>query len=106
MAVHKSLSGMLRFECEREYLTQASRREFYGCRVFYCKDSQNRNVRVAVGPAGVSVYTMYQKLSTYSWTAIVDVSFNKKMFLLKFKADGQQLSATYMFETVEECKVC
>uniref|UniRef100_A0A3Q4MAL1 FERM, ARHGEF and pleckstrin domain-containing protein 1 n=1 Tax=Neolamprologus brichardi TaxID=32507 RepID=A0A3Q4MAL1_NEOBR len=86
-------------DCHREHVGQtpavsdyqlleiARRLEMYGVRLHPAKDREGTKLSLAVANSGVLVFQGNTKINSFNWSKIRKLSFKRKRFLIKLRAD-------------------
>uniref|UniRef100_A0A3Q4G9T3 FERM, ARHGEF and pleckstrin domain-containing protein 1 n=1 Tax=Neolamprologus brichardi TaxID=32507 RepID=A0A3Q4G9T3_NEOBR len=89
-------------DCHREHVGQtpavsdyqlleiARRLEMYGVRLHPAKDREGTKLSLAVANSGVLVFQGNTKINSFNWSKIRKLSFKRKRFLIKLRADPTQ----------------
>uniref|UniRef100_A0A674P0I5 FERM, ARHGEF and pleckstrin domain-containing protein 1 n=1 Tax=Takifugu rubripes TaxID=31033 RepID=A0A674P0I5_TAKRU len=86
-------------ECHRKHVGQtpavsdyhlleiARRLEMYGIRLHPAKDREGTKLSLAAAHTGVLVFQGYTKINSFNWSKIRKLSFKRKRFLIKLRAE-------------------
>ncbi|XP_056882755.1 FERM, ARHGEF and pleckstrin domain-containing protein 1-like isoform X2 [Takifugu flavidus] len=89
-------------ECHRKHVGQtpavsdyhlleiARRLEMYGIRLHPAKDREGTKLSLAAAHTGVLVFQGYTKINSFNWSKIRKLSFKRKRFLIKLRAEPAQ----------------
>nr|XP_046237982.1 FERM, ARHGEF and pleckstrin domain-containing protein 1-like [Scatophagus argus] len=89
-------------ECHRKHVGQtpavsdyklleiARRLEMYGIRLHPAKDREGTKLSLAVAHTGVLVFQGYTRINTFNWSKVRKLSFKRRRFLIKLRADPAQ----------------
>lgn len=64
----------------------------YGVRLYPAKDREGSKLSLTVAHTGVLVFQGYTKINAFNWSKIRKLSFKRKRFLIKLRADPTQNS--------------
>ncbi|KAM9328038.1 FERM, ARHGEF and pleckstrin domain-containing protein 1-like isoform 2-T2 [Pholidichthys leucotaenia] len=87
---HRKLVGQTPAESDYQLLEIARRLEMYGVRLHPAKDREGTKLSLAVAHTGVLVFQGYTKINAFNWSKIRKLSFKRKRFLIKLRADPTQ----------------
>ncbi|VDD93302.1 unnamed protein product [Enterobius vermicularis] len=90
MELHKLHKGQTPAEAEFNFLENAKTVDTYGVDLYVAKESNGQSVEVGVSSAGVMVFRSGQRESLYPWSAIMKISFKKKLFSLYMRVINEQ----------------
>ncbi|XP_051937604.1 FERM, ARHGEF and pleckstrin domain-containing protein 1-like isoform X3 [Hippocampus zosterae] len=97
MEFHSMNVGQTPAESDFQLLEVARRLEMYGIRLHPAKDREGSRLSLAVAHTGVLVLQGHTKINSFNWSKIRKLSFKRKRFLIKLRADG---NSTYQ-DTLE-----
>uniref|UniRef100_H3CSA1 FERM, ARHGEF and pleckstrin domain-containing protein 1 n=1 Tax=Tetraodon nigroviridis TaxID=99883 RepID=H3CSA1_TETNG len=80
-------SGQTPAVSDYQLLEIARRSEMYGIRLHPAKDREGTKLSLAVAHTGVLVFQGYTKINAFNWSKIRKLSFKRKRFLIKLRAD-------------------
>ncbi|KAM9835759.1 FERM, ARHGEF and pleckstrin domain-containing protein 1-like isoform 2-T2 [Aulostomus maculatus] len=89
---HRKHVGQTPAESDYQLLEIARRLEMYGVRLHPAKDREGTKLSLAVAHTGVLVFQGYTKINAFNWSKIRKLSFKRKRFLIKLRADPAQNS--------------
>ncbi|XP_026157214.1 FERM, ARHGEF and pleckstrin domain-containing protein 1-like isoform X1 [Mastacembelus armatus] len=89
---HRKHVGQTPAESDYQLLEIARRLEMYGIRLHPAKDREGIKLNLAVAHTGVLVFQGYTKINAFNWSKIRKLSFKRKRFLIKLRADPAQNS--------------
>uniref|UniRef100_A0A674N3I0 FERM, ARHGEF and pleckstrin domain-containing protein 1 n=1 Tax=Takifugu rubripes TaxID=31033 RepID=A0A674N3I0_TAKRU len=106
-------------ECHRKHVGQtpavsdyhlleiARRLEMYGIRLHPAKDREGTKLSLAAAHTGVLVFQGYTKINSFNWSKIRKLSFKRKRFLIKLRAEPNAHHDTLEFAMASRdcCKV-
>ncbi|XP_034032775.1 FERM, ARHGEF and pleckstrin domain-containing protein 1-like isoform X2 [Thalassophryne amazonica] len=84
---HRKHVGHTPAESDYQLLEIARRLEMYGVRLHPAKDREGTKLSLAVAHTGVLVFQGYTKINAFNWSKIRKLSFKRKRFLIKLRAD-------------------
>ncbi|XP_029378894.1 FERM, ARHGEF and pleckstrin domain-containing protein 1-like isoform X2 [Echeneis naucrates] len=84
---HRKHVGQTPAESDFQLLEIARRLEMYGVRLHPAKDREGTKLSLAVAHTGVLVFQGYTKINAFNWSKIRKLSFKRKRFLIKLRAD-------------------
>nr|XP_020475302.1 FERM, RhoGEF and pleckstrin domain-containing protein 1-like isoform X2 [Monopterus albus] len=84
---HRKHVGQTPAESDFQLLEIVRRLEMYGVRLHPAKDREGIKLSLAVAHTGVLVFQGYTKINTFNWSKIRKLSFKRKRFLIKLRAD-------------------
>uniref|UniRef100_A0A7N9AQV2 FERM, ARHGEF and pleckstrin domain-containing protein 1 n=1 Tax=Mastacembelus armatus TaxID=205130 RepID=A0A7N9AQV2_9TELE len=84
---HRKHVGQTPAESDYQLLEIARRLEMYGIRLHPAKDREGIKLNLAVAHTGVLVFQGYTKINAFNWSKIRKLSFKRKRFLIKLRAD-------------------
>uniref|UniRef100_A0A3Q1AGC6 FERM, ARHGEF and pleckstrin domain-containing protein 1 n=1 Tax=Amphiprion ocellaris TaxID=80972 RepID=A0A3Q1AGC6_AMPOC len=84
---HRKHVGQTPAESDYQLLEIARRLEMYGVRLHPAKDREGTKLSLAVAHTGVLVFQGYTKINAFNWSKIRKLSFKRKRFLIKLRAD-------------------
>uniref|UniRef100_A0A3Q3FHK2 FERM, RhoGEF (ARHGEF) and pleckstrin domain protein 1 (chondrocyte-derived) n=1 Tax=Labrus bergylta TaxID=56723 RepID=A0A3Q3FHK2_9LABR len=86
---HRKHVGQTPAESDYQLLEIARRLEMYGVRLHPAKDREGTKLSLAVAHTGVLVFQGYTKINAFNWSKVRKLSFKRKRFLIKLRADPQ-----------------
>ncbi|XP_015246926.1 PREDICTED: FERM, RhoGEF and pleckstrin domain-containing protein 1-like isoform X4 [Cyprinodon variegatus] len=89
---HRQHVGQTPAESDYQLLEIARRLEMYGVRLYPAKDREGTKLNLTVSHTGVLVFQGYTKINAFNWSKIRKLSFKRKRFLIKLRADPAQNS--------------
>ncbi|XP_047210973.1 FERM, ARHGEF and pleckstrin domain-containing protein 1-like isoform X2 [Girardinichthys multiradiatus] len=89
---HRQHVGHTPAESDYQLLEIARRLEMYGVRLYPAKDREGTKLSLTVAHTGVLVFQGYTKINAFNWSKIRKLSFKRKRFLIKLRADPTQNS--------------
>ncbi|KAK7893094.1 hypothetical protein WMY93_022246 [Mugilogobius chulae] len=87
MDCHRQHVGQTPAESDYQLLEIARRLETYGIRLHKAKDREGTKLSLAVAHIGVIVFQGHLKINAFNWSRIRKLSFKRKRFLIKLRAD-------------------
>ncbi|XP_030611557.1 FERM, ARHGEF and pleckstrin domain-containing protein 1-like [Archocentrus centrarchus] len=90
MDCHREHVGQTPAESDYQLLEIARRLEMYGVRLHPAKDREGTKLSLAVAHSGVLVFQGHTKINSFNWSKIRKLSFKRKRFLIKLRADPTQ----------------
>uniref|UniRef100_A0A3P8V2I7 FERM, ARHGEF and pleckstrin domain-containing protein 1 n=1 Tax=Cynoglossus semilaevis TaxID=244447 RepID=A0A3P8V2I7_CYNSE len=87
MDCHRKHVGQTPAVSDYQLLEIARRLEMYGIRLHPAKDREGTKLSLAVAHTGVLVFQGYTKINAFNWSKIRKLSFKRKKFLIKLRAD-------------------
>ncbi|KAK5623392.1 hypothetical protein CRENBAI_015102 [Crenichthys baileyi] len=84
---HRQHVGHTPAESDYQLLEIARRLEMYGVRLYPAKDREGTKLSLTVAHTGVLVFQGYTKINAFNWSKIRKLSFKRKRFLIKLRAD-------------------
>ncbi|XP_016894044.1 FERM, ARHGEF and pleckstrin domain-containing protein 1-like isoform X3 [Cynoglossus semilaevis] len=90
MDCHRKHVGQTPAVSDYQLLEIARRLEMYGIRLHPAKDREGTKLSLAVAHTGVLVFQGYTKINAFNWSKIRKLSFKRKKFLIKLRADPGQ----------------
>ncbi|XP_020510860.2 FERM, ARHGEF and pleckstrin domain-containing protein 1-like isoform X1 [Labrus bergylta] len=87
---HRKHVGQTPAESDYQLLEIARRLEMYGVRLHPAKDREGTKLSLAVAHTGVLVFQGYTKINAFNWSKVRKLSFKRKRFLIKLRADPAQ----------------
>ncbi|XP_035006300.1 FERM, ARHGEF and pleckstrin domain-containing protein 1 isoform X1 [Hippoglossus stenolepis] len=87
---HRKHVGQTPAESDYQLLEIARRLEMYGVRLHPAKDREGSKLNLSVAHTGVLVFQGYTKINAFNWSKIRKLSFKRKRFLIKLRADPAQ----------------
>uniref|UniRef100_A0A669E754 FERM, ARHGEF and pleckstrin domain-containing protein 1 n=1 Tax=Oreochromis niloticus TaxID=8128 RepID=A0A669E754_ORENI len=84
---HREHVGQTPAESDYQLLEIARRLEMYGVRLHPAKDREGTKLSLAVANSGVLVFQGNTKINSFNWSKIRKLSFKRKRFLIKLRAD-------------------
>ncbi|XP_033833667.1 FERM, ARHGEF and pleckstrin domain-containing protein 1-like isoform X2 [Periophthalmus magnuspinnatus] len=90
MDCHRKHAGQTPAESDYQLLEIARRLEMYGIRLHPAKDREGTKLNLSVAHTGVLVFQGYLKINAFNWSRIRKLSFKRKRFLIKLRADPAQ----------------
>uniref|UniRef100_A0A8C2X0X0 FERM, ARHGEF and pleckstrin domain-containing protein 1 n=1 Tax=Cyclopterus lumpus TaxID=8103 RepID=A0A8C2X0X0_CYCLU len=87
---HRKHVGQTPAESDYQLLEIARRLEMYGVRLHPAKDREGTKLSLAVAHIGVLVFQGYTKINAFNWSKVRKLSFKRKRFLIKLRADPAQ----------------
>uniref|UniRef100_A0A3Q2Z5L5 FERM, ARHGEF and pleckstrin domain-containing protein 1 n=1 Tax=Hippocampus comes TaxID=109280 RepID=A0A3Q2Z5L5_HIPCM len=108
MEFHSMNVGQTPAESDFQLLEVARRLEMYGIRLHPAKDREGSRLSLAVAHTGVLVFQGHTKINSFNWSKIRKLSFKRKRFLIKLRADGNssyQDTLEFLMANRDCCKV-
>uniref|UniRef100_A0A4W6DKB0 FERM, ARHGEF and pleckstrin domain-containing protein 1 n=1 Tax=Lates calcarifer TaxID=8187 RepID=A0A4W6DKB0_LATCA len=104
---HRKHVGQTPAESDYQLLEIARRLEMYGVRLHPAKDREGTKLSLSVAHTGVLVFQGYTKINAFNWSKIRKLSFKRKRFLIKLRADPNAHHDTLEFAMASRdcCKV-
>uniref|UniRef100_A0A7N9ASL2 FERM, ARHGEF and pleckstrin domain-containing protein 1 n=1 Tax=Mastacembelus armatus TaxID=205130 RepID=A0A7N9ASL2_9TELE len=104
---HRKHVGQTPAESDYQLLEIARRLEMYGIRLHPAKDREGIKLNLAVAHTGVLVFQGYTKINAFNWSKIRKLSFKRKRFLIKLRADPNSHHDTLEFAMASRdcCKI-
>uniref|UniRef100_A0AAV2LE80 FERM, ARHGEF and pleckstrin domain-containing protein 1 n=1 Tax=Knipowitschia caucasica TaxID=637954 RepID=A0AAV2LE80_KNICA len=90
MDCHRKHAGQTPAESDYQLLEIARRLEMYGIRLHPAKDREGTKLSLSVAHTGVLVFQGYLKINSFNWARIRKLSFKRKRFLIKLRAEPAQ----------------
>uniref|UniRef100_A0A3P9KWF8 FERM, ARHGEF and pleckstrin domain-containing protein 1 n=1 Tax=Oryzias latipes TaxID=8090 RepID=A0A3P9KWF8_ORYLA len=90
MECHRKHAGQTPAESDYQLLEIARRLEMYGVRLHPAKDREGSHLSLSVAHTGVLVFQNHTKINAFNWAKIRKLSFKRKRFLIKLRADPAQ----------------
>uniref|UniRef100_A0A673C7C4 FERM, ARHGEF and pleckstrin domain-containing protein 1-like n=1 Tax=Sphaeramia orbicularis TaxID=375764 RepID=A0A673C7C4_9TELE len=90
MDCHRQHVGQTPAESDYQLLEIGRRLEMYGVRLHPAKDREGTKLSLSVAHTGVLVFQGYTKINAFNWSKIRKLSFKRKRFLIKLRADPSQ----------------
>ncbi|XP_037330988.2 FERM, ARHGEF and pleckstrin domain-containing protein 1-like isoform X3 [Pungitius pungitius] len=87
---HRQHVGQTPAESDYQLLEIARRLEMYGVRLHPAKDREGTALSLAVAHIGVLVFQGHTKINAFNWSKVRKLSFKRKRFLIKLRADPAQ----------------
>ncbi|XP_058474257.1 FERM, ARHGEF and pleckstrin domain-containing protein 1-like isoform X1 [Solea solea] len=87
---HRKHVGQTPAESDYQLLEIGRRLEMYGIRQHPAKDREGTKLSLAVAHTGVLVFQGYTKINAFNWSKIRKLSFKRKKFQIKLRADPTQ----------------
>nr|XP_040026391.1 FERM, ARHGEF and pleckstrin domain-containing protein 1-like isoform X2 [Gasterosteus aculeatus aculeatus] len=87
---HRQHVGQTPAESDYQLLEIARRLEMYGVRLHPAKDREGSNLSLSVAHVGVLVFQGHTKINAFNWSKVRKLSFKRKKFLIKLRADPAQ----------------
>ncbi|XP_070850070.1 FERM, ARHGEF and pleckstrin domain-containing protein 1-like isoform X1 [Chaetodon trifascialis] len=87
---HRKHVGQTPAVSDYQLLEIARRLEMYGVRLHPAKDREGTKLSLSVAHTGVLVFQGYTKINAFNWSKIRKLSFKRKRFLIKLRADPAQ----------------
>ncbi|CAL8307391.1 unnamed protein product [Merluccius merluccius] len=87
---HRKHVGQTPAESDYQLLEIARRLEMYGIRLHSAKDREGTKLSLSVAHTGVLVFQGYTKINAFNWSKVRKLSFKRKRFLIKLRADPTQ----------------
>ncbi|XP_077392480.1 FERM, ARHGEF and pleckstrin domain-containing protein 1-like isoform X1 [Festucalex cinctus] len=108
MEFHSMNIGQTPAESDFQLLEVARRLEMYGIRLHPAKDREGSRLSLAVAHTGVLVFQGHTKINSFNWSKVRKLSFKRKRFLIKLRADGNssyQDTLEFLMASRDCCKV-
>ncbi|XP_077472708.1 FERM, ARHGEF and pleckstrin domain-containing protein 1 isoform X1 [Stigmatopora argus] len=108
MEFHSMNIGQTPAESDFQLLEVARRLEMYGIRLHPAKDREGSRLSLAVAHTGVLVLQGHTKINSFNWSKVRKLSFKRKRFLIKLRADGNssyQDTLEFLMASRDCCKV-
>ncbi|XP_062861465.1 FERM, ARHGEF and pleckstrin domain-containing protein 1 [Trichomycterus rosablanca] len=106
MEFHRKHVGHTPAESDYQLLEVARRLEMYGIRLHPAKDREGTKLSLAVAHTGVLVFQGHTKINAFNWSKIRKLSFKRKRFLIKLRADLNQSAYQDTLEFVMASRDC
>ncbi|XP_051762638.1 FERM, ARHGEF and pleckstrin domain-containing protein 1 [Ctenopharyngodon idella] len=90
MEFHHKHIGQTPAESDYRLLEVACRLEMYGIRLHPAKDREGTKLSLAVAHGGVLVFQGHNRINNFNWSKIRKLSFKRRRFLIKLRADPGQ----------------
>ncbi|XP_048048654.1 FERM, ARHGEF and pleckstrin domain-containing protein 1 [Megalobrama amblycephala] len=90
MEFHHKHIGQTPAESDYRLLEVACRLEMYGIRLHPAKDREGTKLSLAVAHGGVLVFQGHTRINNFNWSKIRKLSFKRRRFLIKLRADPGQ----------------
>ncbi|XP_030265967.1 FERM, ARHGEF and pleckstrin domain-containing protein 1-like isoform X2 [Sparus aurata] len=87
---HRQHVGQTPAVSDYHLLEIARRLEMYGMRLHPAKDREGTKLNLSVAHTGVLVFQGYTKINAFNWSKVRKLSFKRKRFLIKLRADPTQ----------------
>ncbi|XP_061572130.1 FERM, ARHGEF and pleckstrin domain-containing protein 1-like [Cololabis saira] len=87
---HRKNVGQTPAESDYQLLEIARRLEMYGVRLHPAKDREGTKLSLSVAHTGVLVFQGYTRINSFNWSKVRKLSFKRKRFLIKLRADPAQ----------------
>uniref|UniRef100_A0A671XTL5 FERM, ARHGEF and pleckstrin domain-containing protein 1 n=1 Tax=Sparus aurata TaxID=8175 RepID=A0A671XTL5_SPAAU len=84
---HRQHVGQTPAVSDYHLLEIARRLEMYGMRLHPAKDREGTKLNLSVAHTGVLVFQGYTKINAFNWSKVRKLSFKRKRFLIKLRAD-------------------
>ncbi|XP_068165069.1 FERM, ARHGEF and pleckstrin domain-containing protein 1-like isoform X2 [Antennarius striatus] len=84
---HRKHVGQTPAVSDYQLLEIARRLEMFGIRLHPAKDREGTKLSLAVAHTGVLVFQGYTKINAFNWSKVRKLSFKRKRFLIKLRAD-------------------
>ncbi|XP_061647760.1 FERM, ARHGEF and pleckstrin domain-containing protein 1-like isoform X3 [Phyllopteryx taeniolatus] len=108
MEFHSMNIGHTPAESDFQLLEVARRLEMYGIRLHPAKDREDSRLSLAVAHTGVMVFQGHTKINSFNWSKVRKLSFKRKRFLIKLRADGNssyQDTLEFLMASRDCCKL-
>ncbi|XP_067299215.1 FERM, ARHGEF and pleckstrin domain-containing protein 1 [Pseudorasbora parva] len=90
MEFHHKHTGQTPAESDYRLLEVACRLEMYGIRLHPAKDREGTKLSLAVAHGDVLVFQGHTRINSFNWSKIRKLSFKRRRFLIKLRADPSQ----------------
>uniref|UniRef100_A0A672MEL4 FERM, ARH/RhoGEF and pleckstrin domain protein 1 n=1 Tax=Sinocyclocheilus grahami TaxID=75366 RepID=A0A672MEL4_SINGR len=90
MEFHHKHIGQMPAESDYRLLEVACRLEMYSIRLHPVKDREGTKLSLAVAHGGVLVFQGHNRINNFNWSKIRKLSFKRRRFLIKLRADPSQ----------------
>lgn len=90
MEFHHRHIGQTPAVSDQHLLEVACRLEMYGIRLHPTKDKEGTRLNLAVAHSGVLVFQGHTRINSFSWSKVRKLSFKRRKFLIKLRADPSQ----------------
>ncbi|KAL1268289.1 hypothetical protein QQF64_033652 [Cirrhinus molitorella] len=90
MEFHHKHIGQTPAESDYRLLEVACRLEMYGIRLHPAKDREGTKLSLSVAHGGVLVFQGHNRINNFNWSKIRKLSFKRRRFLIKLRADPSQ----------------
>ncbi|XP_018330601.1 tyrosine-protein phosphatase non-receptor type 4 isoform X2 [Agrilus planipennis] len=88
--LHKLHRGQLPADAEFNFLDHAKRIDMYGVELHKAKDNMNRDIQLGVTSIGLVVFQNNIRVSAFSWSKIMKISFKRKMFFIQLRREPSE----------------
>ncbi|XP_050975371.1 FERM, ARHGEF and pleckstrin domain-containing protein 1 [Labeo rohita] len=90
MEFHHKHIGQTPAESDYRLLEVACRLEMHGIRLHPAKDREGTKLSLSVAHGGVLVFQGHNRINSFNWSKIRKLSFKRRRFLIKLRADPSQ----------------
>ncbi|XP_056610287.1 FERM, ARHGEF and pleckstrin domain-containing protein 1 isoform X1 [Triplophysa dalaica] len=106
MEFHRKHVGQTPAVSDKNLLEAACRLEMYGMRLQPAKDRDGTRLSLAAAHNGVLVFQGHTKINSFSWSNIRKLSFKRRRFLIKPRADQSQNVSAETLEFLMSSRDC
>ena len=108
--LHKMHKGLSPSQAESQVIKKAQRLDMYGVEIHHAKNNEEQDLDVGVTSSGMLFFQKGFKIKQFKWSAIVKISFKRKLFFVQLRgnpqADGNTAEMMYSFhmDNYRACK--
>lgn len=112
--LHKLHRGQNPAEAEYNFLDHAKRLEMYGVHLYHANDAGMAEIQLGVTAHGIVVFQNRTRISTFSWSRILKISFKRKQFFVQLKNESTTIAESEEFSSTSQvvgfnltsCRAC
>jgi len=87
--LHKMHKGLSPSQAESQAIKKAQKLDLYGVEIHHAKDNEEKDLDVGVTSSGMIFFQNGSKVRQFKWSAIVKISFKRKLFFVQLRGGPQ-----------------
>ena len=87
--LHKMHKGLAPSQAEIQAIKKAQKLDLYGVEIHHAKDNEDENLDVGVTSSGMLFFQNGFRIKQFKWSAIVKISFKRKLFFVQLRGGLQ-----------------
>ena len=108
--LHKLHKGLTPTQAEDKVIKKAQKLDMYGVEIHHAKDNDEKDLDVGVTSSGMLLFQNSFRIRQYRWSAIVKISFKRKLFFVQLRGGTQmdsnspELVYSFHMDNYRACK--